>query len=490
MKYLLKTKIFLIFLLLIGMGACTDDFESMNIDPNQPTDVPAENILTYAIRNYADNFCDVWSIGNSKATYAGYFAKIQYIDESRYNYRESVINAEWRDGYNDLMNFQTIIDKSVEAGNPNMEAIGITMKSFLFQTLTDTWGPIPYTEALKGESGLTNPAYTSQDSIYTYLIADLKKAADLFDVANGDAIGAGDILYNGDVAKWQKFCNSLRLRVAMRISNVAPATAKGIVEGILGDPTHYPIMESNDDMCALKWTTATPYQEPFYEDKYVSNRDDHGMCVTIVDTLKSLNDPRLPVYANTASDGQYRGFIAGAAANPADMSLISRIGSKFRDEPDGLSYFMRYSEVLFDVAEAAEKGWNTGSFTAKSAYDAAITASCEENGISAADIATYLAQPSVAYTSGLTKIYLQKWIAIYKQGHEAWALTRRTDVPLMSEAPGSPYGTHNRPPFREPYPTSELNLNSAQIKSTAYYGKIVDHFWGVQMWWDTRTNVH
>ena len=162
----------------------------------------------------------------------------------------------------------------------------------------------------------------------------------------------------------------------------------------------------------------------------------------------------------------------------------------FRDRPDGLTYFQRYSEVLFIIAEAVHRNLATYSMTAQEAYEAAIAASFEEMEVDASEVAAYIAQAEVAYSAdaaGLTKIYLQKWLSLFKT-HEAWHESRRTDVPLMDVSPGSVFPGHNRQPFRYPYANDEKNLNKANV--TAASAGIVDHFWGKQMWWDTRTGVN
>jgi hypothetical protein len=199
-----------------------------------------------------------------------------------------------------------------------------------------------------------------------------------------------------------------------------------------------------------------------------------------------LNDPRLPVYAHpAASDSTYRGVVVGDDEDNFTLSSISRIGARFRDVADGFSPFMNYAEVCFIIAEASANGWNTGT-TAEEAYNAGITASMEENGVSDEDITAYLAQSEITYAEK-EQIYLQKWLCLFKNGHEAWAETRRTDVPLLSAAPEGAYTGHNRPPFRQPYPNNEYSLNKANIQ--AYWKNVKDRMWGQQMYWDTRTGV-
>lgn len=463
----------------------------MNTNPNEPVIVPATNVLAYSIRYYCDNFVDEWMSMNNISTYAGHITKIQYIDESRYLERESVINDAWRDMYTTILQLNKTKLLANEEGNTVLVAAATTFQAFMLHRATDLWKNVPWSNALQGEDGVQAPTYDSQEAIYTSLLTMLKDANVMFGAGVGE-VGIGDLLFNGDVSKWQKFCNSLRLRVAIRMSGVDPSTARENIEEILGNSALYPIMESNDDNAFMVWPGLLPYMEPWAEDQIAEGRDDHGMCETLIDILLEYNDPRLPVYAHpAASDGEYRGLVTGAYDGSFVLDDISRIGARYRDDAAGFSPLMRYSEVLFIIAEAAQNGWSTGGTTAQAAYEAGVTASLVENGVDAADITTYLADANVSWNNTYTQIYMQKWICLFKQGHEAWAESRRTDVPQMAPAENSLYSGHNRPPFRFKYPTRESNLNSANL--SANLGGISDHFWGTdngKMWWDTRTGVN
>jgi len=494
MKKIFKLNIILVLGLLIGVVSCTKDFEEMNINPNEPSDAPSTNILAHSLRYVGDAFFDDWQGMNNFLSYGGQVTKIQYVDEARYEYRESVVNNAWRDYYNTLMDQDVIIRKCDDEGTFNMKAVAMTLKFMLYQMATDQWKAIPYSEALKGEEGITNPAYDDQPGIYNGIIDGLKQAADIFNTGATDDIGAGDILYNGDVGKWQRFCNSLRIRVAMRLSNVDPGTAETIVAGIMGNQTAYPIFGSNDDNAFMYWPGAAPYKEPWQENS--QTRDDHGMCNVLINWLKMKNDPRLPVYAHpgyvdeTTGEDVYTGNFPGAIDGTFSMDTISRIGARFRDDAMGFTPFMRYSEVLFLLAEAGVKWGNAGQ-SGEELYKAGIQASMEENGIDQAAIDAYMAVDGVAWADNtpdqLKQIWEQKWVAIFKQGQEVWAEVRRTDVPLIDQAPGSPFAGHNRQPFRYPYPVNEANLNNSNLSQKT--GGIVDHFWGQQMYWDKRTGV-
>jgi hypothetical protein len=479
-------------LAVVLVGSCTEKFEEMNVDPNNPTTVPATNILASVLWVHADGNHDEWSLGNEHGSYAGHISKIQYIDEARYQFRESIVNNRWNRFYLLLSDVQQIYNQASEDQDDNMMAVALTMKSFLSEMIVSEWGDVPFSKAIKGTEGELLPVYDSQSAIYDGILADLKAAADLFDAAAAGP-GEGDLLFGGDVSGWQKWCNSLRLRTAIRISNVDQAKASGVIAEVLGSPANYPIMSSVSDMAALQWTTSSPYREPFWENKNLGGRDDHGVASYIIDEMLALNDPRVGRIAEPAvSDGQYRGIVPGLHPDNEgfDLNSISRIGEMFQDRADGYTYFQRYSEVLFIIAEAVHRGLATYSMTAQEAYEAAITASFEEMELTTAEAATYYAQASVAYSAdaaGLNKIYMQKWLALFKS-HEAWAEVRRTDVPVMPMAPGSVFPGHNRTPFRYPYAQDEKNLNSANV--TAASAGVVDHFWGEQLWWDTRTGVN
>ncbi len=467
--------------------SCTKDFEQINTDPNNPVEAPSISILANVIRNYNQNNSNQWGDMNEPSSWANHLGKIQYIDEAQYKFRDGVVNGRWSVAYNNINDLDKVIEREAgEDGNPNYRAMAMTLRAWIYQQTTDRFGDMPYTEAARGDEGITNPSYDSQESIYIDLLAQLKAANDLYTPVPAFSIGTNDVLFRGDMMKWKRFTNSMRLRVATRISDVAPNVARQHIEEILGSPATYPVMTSNADNAYLWWEPTGTYREPWFTDQI--NRDDHGMCNTLIDYLLDFNDPRLPVYAQpAASDGEYRGVVSGAIDGTFELADISRIGVIFREVPDGFTPIMRAAEVHFKIAEAAYRGWNTGGISAQQAYEAGVAASLEEYGLDGFD--DYIQQPGVAWEGNDEQIHLQKWISLFKNGNEAWAETRRTDVPLLDHAPGSPYvGQHNRPPFRYPYPVDEVNLNSANV--TPKLQGIVNHMWGRQLWWDTRTGVN
>ncbi|WP_163707954.1 SusD/RagB family nutrient-binding outer membrane lipoprotein [Mangrovibacterium lignilyticum] len=487
MSRFLKTKLYMALALVLSLASCSGDFEEINTNPNSPTEVPSTNILAYTIENFTANSFSTSAVCGGALGYANQVGKIQYPEESIYEFREGTFSSYFTTIYRNQQNLAVVMEQAEAEGATNMTAVAKTWSAYIWLIATDSWRDIPFTEALGATEGVLSPSYDEQEDIYPAVMDLLAEANDLFNEGASDDIGSGDLLFGGDTELWQKFANSLRLRMAIRLSNVEPATAKSVVEEIIASPSTYPIISSNDDNAYFHWLGANPYYEPFYSNKDISARDDHGMADVIIDQLKAFNDPRLPIYAHpAAADGEYRGVVVGDDQDNFTMSEISRIGARFRDEADGFSPFMNYAEVCFILAEASANGWATGT-TAAEAYEAGITASMEENEVAADDIATYLTQSDIVY-SDVDQIYLQKWISLFKNGHEAWAENRRTDVPLLSPAPDGSYSGHNRPPFRQPYPNTEYSLNTANIQT--FWSKVDDRLWGQQMYWDTRTGVN
>ena len=222
------------------MSSCTKDFEEINTNPNSPVEAPLTNVLAFAMREHASQTYDPWGDMNEPSTYSGQLAKIQYIDEARYTYRANVVENMWTYYSRDLKNLQLVIDGASKEGKTNMQAAAITFQTLIWLSATDRWRDLPFLDALKGDEGVIAPKYTTQEEIYPELLNRLKSAADLFNKNGQDPLGSGDVLYQGDLMKWKRFPNSLRLRIAMRISKIVPALAKTNVEEIAGNASLYP----------------------------------------------------------------------------------------------------------------------------------------------------------------------------------------------------------------------------------------------------------
>ena len=205
--------------LVLAAGACDDGLTDLNVDPNNPPFVSATTLLPNAEasavnRALGSNFnltmFGLWSQS---------FAKIQYIDEDWYELRSTTVDAHWAGFYStSLADMQRIIGQGDSLSRPNWTAIGTILQQWTFQILTDTWGDVPYSEALKGSEN-ARPKYDTQKDIYYGMLAKLTAASAMIQ-PGGATFGSEDEIYGGNPTEWRKFSNSLRLRMAMRISNV------------------------------------------------------------------------------------------------------------------------------------------------------------------------------------------------------------------------------------------------------------------------------
>jgi len=496
------------YILMLGAflsTGCTDSFKEINTDPDRPKDVPVENLLAWSIWQNAAHFYDRWFMLDEPAGFAGYVAKMSYIDEAKYQFRPGVQDTNWRVFYRILLNLREVQARAKVIGLKNMELAAKTMEIHAVQIATDRWRDIPYSDALKlnADEEVLTPAYDHQEDIYPALIALAKEVGDAFAEEPGnDRMGSSDLLFSGNMSKWRKLANSLRLRMAIRISEVSPDLAKQNVEELLSNPSKYPLIDSNSDNAFFWWDGSDITRYEPIADAYRTRKTEFCAPDLLVNHMLSRNDPRISVYFTPTPSSQlpddpdynngiplYRGYIIGASSNPPAKNY-SVWGDRYGIDLGGFSPFYRASEVYFHIAEAAMLGYNTGGITAEDAYNKAVTLSMTENGISTDDAEAYLAVTG-KFDDTMNKLWYEEWVALFKQGMEGWSLYRRTGTPNNHyPAPGraNKYSNHNVPPFRSPYPDTERDLNKKN--NEPFNKEVVDDFWGKQMWWDTRRDVH
>jgi Starch-binding associating with outer membrane len=439
--------------LVLAIGACDEGLTEVNENPNAPTDVGAQFVLPQALHSAVGATFGGGQMLSHTAIWPQHGVELQYPDEEEGFVRASRMQAYWNNYYaGPLADLQVVIDKGAESGSGNIQGVGLIWQSWVFHIVTDLWGDVPYSEALKAGEGITTPVYDSQEEIYQGMIQTLVDAAGM--LGSGSDFGAGDLLYGNDMTKWRRFANSLRMRLAMRMSEVNPAAAQAAFVAAYAAGG----FESNADNAMLQWTGA-PYQNPLFENW--QGRDDHGISATLVDMLKAMNDPRLELYAEPAAeDGEYRGLQNGDITPEFSLAFYSRIGNNWRADGEATpTAIMTYSEVLFLEAEAAARGWIGAD--AATLYADGIRANMTQwdaaNTPTTAEIDAYLAQPEIAYT-GIEQIQLQNWIGLFMNGSEAWSSWRRTGVPNLQPGPDL---TLSRIPVRFTYPTLEQSLNEA-----------------------------
>jgi hypothetical protein len=494
MKRIQVARAALVVGLVWAMSAC-DSLTDINTNPNTPTDVGAGLLLPNAIRNGVEGGAySNWQAMSHTGPWAYHIVEIQYPDEERGNVRPANMDGFWNGYYTGpLMDIQAVINKGVEAEDENVEAVGMIWKAWLTHIVTDYWGDVPYSEALgqtDPETGALNttPAYDAQQDIYDAMFADLTAAATMLENPGTTDFGGGDLLYGSDFEAWRRFANSLRMRLAMRLSEVDPTTAATEFAAAYAAGG----FESNADNAMLRYP-GSPYENPWYEN-YLG-RDDHGISGFLVDTLIALNDPRLELYAEPVKNDlpaiNYVGHYNGYQSIPGGTSLddYSRVGNFWRaDGAATPNMIMSYSEVLFLEAEAAFRGWIAPD-PGGTLYTAAIQASMDQYdefgvGPSEADIATYLAQPGVQYAGTLDQIITQKWIALFLNGPEGWFDNRRTDIP---DFPIGPDLQLTRIPVRMEYPSGEQSYNLDNLNAAlAAQGMASGVDLVTTVWWDVN----
>jgi hypothetical protein len=442
-----------------ALGSCEPP-TAINYNPNAPTDVPAALLLPQAIQGSVQSAIGSYEYLSHTAIWPQHGVELQYPDEETGIVRASRMEGYWTGYYaGELKDIQTVIEKGIEAEDENIQAVGLIWKSWIFHILTDYYGDIPYSQALLGAEN-TTPPYDTQADVYAGLLADLTTAAGMLASPSGSDFGDGDLIYGNDFELWRRFANSLRMRLAMRLSEVDAATAETEFVAAYNAGG----FESNADNAMLRYP-GSPYDNPLYENSLV--RDDHGVSRTMIDTLKSLNDPRLSLYAEPAThDGEYRGHENGRLDLPVGQSLawFSRIGNFWRfDGAATPSAIMTYAEVLFLQAEAAFRNWIAAD--PATLYSEAIVANMNQYdewgaGPTDPEITAYLLEPGVVYDGTLDRIILQKWIALWMNGPEAWSDWRRIDLPTLVAGPDL---IISRIPVRFTYPDSEQSLNSENL---------------------------
>ena len=464
----MRYKILSVFAALAAITACSD-LTSINQNPNGPVDVPPPSILPNVIQTVVGGVNGVNSLNiRGGGLWVQYYSEIQYRDEDKYLVRSGT-SGGWGFYNGALEDIRRMIIKGEANKTPNWSAVGRIMKSYVFSVMTDAMGNLPYSQALKGDTVL-NPAYDTQQAIYNGMLADLAQANTDIDLAPA-AVGFsdGDLMYGGKMAKWKRFGNSLRLRLAIHLSKADPTKAASEAAAAVAAG----VFTSNADNAQLMYLATSPNRNPIYND--AQGRDDYGMSKTFVDSLTSFADPRLPVFAqiNPAGTG-YQGLPNGLNDGEGTPIVnISRFGAFWRSTPNAPMYLLTYSEVLFLEAEAAERGWIPGgSAAAATYYTNAITASLQQYGVAAADIATYLGQAKVGYDAGgttlaahMNQIMYQKWVSLFMQGMEAWTEVRRTGIPSLIPGPRAVFGAGiaGSIPQRLPYDDNEAVLNAANL---------------------------
>lgn len=476
-------------ILLISVGACTSDFEEINTSPLAvQADRANENLLftrslVYGALRYTEFQRAQQLYANHYIQY--YSVAVPYFETGRYLTRNDWLTVYWTEAYSDfvMQAHQVIKLTDGNADKINKNSIARIWKVFMMHRITDLWGDVPYSEAFEGK---LVPRYDTQKDIYTAMLTELEQAVAAFDPAKSLTFGAADVMFGSDIDQWARFANSLRLRLAMRISDAAPALAEQHVRAVIADGR---LISSNADAALMPYGkdkgNALENLQPM---SIIRIFNEYRVSNTLLDFLVSHNDPRLPLYVAPAENGgAYVGLQNGL--NPKQLSDLDlkdySKDSEVVSNPYAPSVMLSYAEVEFLLAEAALKGWGDGD--AQGHYDAGVRATIEfwvdvyediknrasaeqlanypEVTISATDIDAYLAEPGIAYdpANALEQIITQKWLMNINQGFESYAEYRRTGFPELNPIPntdGLSETGGSDVPVRLKYPAEEQSLNA------------------------------
>ncbi|MBM1106107.1 SusD/RagB family nutrient-binding outer membrane lipoprotein [Aurantibacter crassamenti] len=463
--------IFLILLLTLSFS-CSDSLEEVNIDPNTFPSAGDAQVLSSAIAfmgyiveqdlNYSESF--VWS------QYYTWGIGVSIGNEERFVSASGDFNGYWQRAYaNSLTDLNSITKNSSSAA---YRGIANVLKAHLFQGLVDHFGDIPFTEAISGAiedgSNLTPNSDSAESTIYPGLVTMLDEALADLALAESGTVGEDDFIYQGDIAKWTKFANSLKLRILMRTSEVNPQGAA--IQALINSGT---FIETVNDMPFIPFSGVSGDQNPMFARAEFGVGMFYFASNASLNLLQSLNDPRADVLYTKATTGVSEGALRGIDQGTIDDEPFTApasdysMASEYAYGETKPAILMSPWEVWFLRAEADAR-YNT-SDNAEAAFSTAIELNF--NYMEVADPATYISTLDFASAATLDAqldlIGIQKWISLNgTQEDEGWIESRRFDRPssrlftdgIFQTPPLSvlPSGTF---PSAWLYPESERSLN-------------------------------
>lgn len=448
-------KSIIFFTALLSLGACKKDISSLNDETKKPINVPAGTLLAYATKSYSDAITSASVNLNPWRFTSSQWAMTTYQDEARYDFvTRNLPDKWWSEIYTKVIKNLDVAIKTVTADETltpgvkaNQLAILDVLQVVAYMNIVNTYGDAPYTEALNQANFF--PKYEDAKTISLDLIKRLNTDITNLKTAEAGFKSSEDILFKGDVAKWTKFANSIRLQEAMMLADVDNTTAKTAVEASVAGAIASPA-----DNASFAYLPGAPNQNPLYVDIVTGGRGDYVAAADIVNKLKTLADPRLSQYITKNSFGEY---VGGTMGSNNSMSLFSLPNPKTY-AADAPTLFSDYVDAEFYRAEAVERGYAVSGSAAEH-YNNAITASILYWGGTQDEATAYLATPAVNYATAAgdwkEKIGTQKWIASYNRPCNSWAELRRLDYPKVT----APVSARSTFPTRYTYPSVEQQLN-------------------------------
>lgn len=458
-------KIYILAIVCSFLWSCDNFDDDINVNPNLPSEASGTQLIANA---------QLWLPSLSSSPQgefmAQYLAETQYVGASLYP-QQSTSFYSWYQG--PLMNLETVIQaedlSATEGPVANQMAVARILKAYFFWNVTDRWGDVPYSEALMGEENFT-PAYDTQESIYNSLFTLLEEADNM--IVQGSI--TNDLVYGGDMEKWRKLGNTIRMLMALRLSEVDPNMASQEFNEALSAG----IMTSNDDNLVFHHLEEANNQNYWYGQVVEQNREWWALTENLVEEMQPVDDPRLEVYGSPArASGEYVGMPFGEteALGTEEYSLL---GPEIYAQAAPV-YLVTYSQALFAIAEAAERGWV--SEDSEEYYNMAIENSILQWTGSTEGVDAFLSQPEIAFdqSQAIEQIANQRWVHLFMHGYEAWSEWRRTGFPSDRTLPDG-----REVPTRLSYPDNEAFNNSenyTEALQRQFGGD--DSIYGT-VWWD------
>ncbi|MCT3699171.1 SusD/RagB family nutrient-binding outer membrane lipoprotein [Elizabethkingia anophelis] len=465
-----STKIyFLTIITVLGLSGCSK-VEDYQDDPNRPTRVGPESLLPDIEINAFKTIDASAALASRQLTYINGVNREQYYDWQR--------SSSSFGNYDNIKQVQKMIGEAERTGSPVYKSLARFFRSYFFISLTETYGDIPYSEAVK--DGIFYPKYDDQKSIYKDVLNELALANTELSKFNSNI--SGDLIYNGDLLKWRKLINSYRLRILMDLSKRADDSNLNVKQSfadIVNNPSQNPIMEGIGDSGALPFYNLVNNRYPNFNSNDLKTA--YYMEQSFVDKLKKSKDPRLFKMAEKKTstvgvmpddpfsyyDGLYGSGDLGENSKRASDGLASRINPRYFDDPiNEPTLLMGYAELQFILAEAAVRGWIGGN--ANAYYTKGISASMDFYKIGSADAAAYLAQPTIALKPNseieqIKQIMDQKHTALFfNTGWRIFYDQRRTGFPKFN-TDGKGILNDGKIPKRRMYPSTEITNNNTNL---------------------------
>lgn len=477
-------KYIIIPLLIFCFLSCTKDFENINTNPNAPVDVQPNLLLRKVLFDYQEQM-----------SYEGFVAgnllgqlltAIDFNLFDRHSLSEPQFGGNpWDILYLNLRDNEIILDKArSESSLAIYEGPALILKAYLAAALTDMYGDVPYSEALKGKSGNVTPVYDSQEDIYlgeNGILDNLDKGIVAIQNYSGTAVLDGDILYDGNLDSWIKFANSLKIKYLMRVSGQMDVATQ--LQNIY-DAGNY--IQINDENAIYNFAATQPNNFRMANLR-TGDFNLFIMSETIEEILKGYNDPRMAVFfrpiGNDTTATVFEGLLNGPDASQTSITVadFSLTGTIFRENTSDLdANYMTAWETLFLLAEAAERGWLNAD--AKTLYEMGVGLAFEYWHTDLPE--NYLTTGNAAYgingTNPIQQIVTQKWLANFVNGYEGWIEYRRTGFPELKTISASL--NNDLIPVRMPYPTKEEALNKDNFSAAA--ARTDGNSVNARVWWD------